>query len=337
VSYPARMPVPASFTAVTDSDFYTEDPDVLHAWFTRLYAPSTIDIHRDSAKRVEWGWKCAPRGSVTIINGEARRGGATLGGVISSYYLLVTAAEGAMQLSSGGSCWCLLPGEVGAVLGVGMDARVITAMGTRTLNLRIEPDALVSHVEALTGAPVTAPPRFDVNLHLGHGPGADVLSLARLLQEGSRRPSSALGSPHVLAHLREALFGALLLGHGSTVQHLFRRPPLRADARVVKQVEEYLTAHAAEPVSIAALAYLTGVSLRSLERSFKAARGCSIRTFLQQQRLELARRRLLTAAPGTTVTQVLYASGFGHAGEFSVAYRRRFGESPSETLRRSLR
>jgi transcriptional regulator GlxA family with amidase domain len=140
----------------------------------------------------------------------------------------------------------------------------------------------------------------------------------------------------VLPHLREALFGALLIGQGSTVQHLFRRQPLRADTRVVKQVEEYLTAHAAEPVSIAALAELTGVSLRSLGRSFKAVRGCSIRTFLQQQRLELARLRLLTAAPGTTVTQVLYASGFGHAGEFSVAYRRRFGESPSETRRRSL-
>lgn len=85
------------------------------------------------------------------------------------------------------------------------------------------------------------------------------------------------------------------------------------------------------------MADLTGIGLRSLERSFKATRGYSLRDFLKTQRLELAHRRLRSAGPGTTVTQVLYASGFSHPGEFSLAYRKRYGETPSETLRASRR
>ncbi|HEX2431520.1 MAG TPA: helix-turn-helix domain-containing protein, partial [Aestuariivirgaceae bacterium] len=41
------------------------------------------------------------------------------------------------------------------------------------------------------------------------------------------------------------------------------------------------------------------------------------------------------ARPGDTATAIAYDCGFGHLGEFAQSYRLRFGESPSETLRRS--
>ncbi len=118
------------------------------------------------------------------------------------------------------------------------------------------------------------------------------------------------------------------------MSNLLHKTPPPAPLRAVRQVEEYLTAHASEPIAIAHLATLTGVGLRSLQRSFLAARSMSIRAFLTAARLDLARRHLQAAGPGATVTQILHASGFGHPGDFSAAYRRRFGESPSETLQR---
>ncbi|MBN9274969.1 MAG: helix-turn-helix domain-containing protein, partial [Mesorhizobium sp.] len=36
----------------------------------------------------------------------------------------------------------------------------------------------------------------------------------------------------------------------------------------------------------------------------------------------------------TSVTDAAYAAGFGHLGRAASAYRRRYGETPSETLRR---
>jgi hypothetical protein len=54
----------------------------------------------------------------------------------------------------------------------------------------------------------------------------------------------------------------------------------------------------------------------------------------------MTRRRHLAAEPGTTVVTVVAALGFGAAGatgtgRFSVLYKKRLGESPSETLARA--
>ncbi|HSN99813.1 MAG TPA: AraC family transcriptional regulator, partial [Candidatus Nanopelagicales bacterium] len=228
------------------------------------------------------------------------------------------------------------PGERGVMLNPGAEGRNAWRAGLRTLNVIVEQGALSAHLSALTGTTLHAPPRFKLPVDLRRGPGADVHRIVQLLHEASTRTEGAPASPHLLAHLREALYVGLLFGVESTVNHLLHRTPPPASLRAVRQAEEYLTAHASEPIAIADLAALTGVGLRSLQRAFRSARGMSLRAFLTSARLDLARRLLQAAGPGTTVTQVLHASGFGHPGEFSAAYRRRFGESPSETLRRAL-
>ena len=102
----------------------------------------------------------------------------------------------------------------------------------------------------------------------------------------------------------------------------------------MRVVEEYLEAHAADPVRMSDLAGLTGTSVRSIQAAFRAHRGYSPMDFLRNKRMELARRALLAPSPATSVTRVAYDSGFPQAAQFSVDYRKRFGERPSETLRR---
>jgi len=48
-----------------------------------------------------------------------------------------------------------------------------------------------------------------------------------------------------------------------------------------------------------------------------------------------ARRELSTAGAQKSVTEVAVHDGFTHLGRFTEAYRRAYGESPSETLRRA--
>ena len=44
---------------------------------------------------------------------------------------------------------------------------------------------------------------------------------------------------------------------------------------------------------------------------------------------------VVRAQPGESVTEIAMQWGFTHMGRFSIEYRRRFGESPSETLSRA--
>jgi AraC-like DNA-binding protein len=43
------------------------------------------------------------------------------------------------------------------------------------------------------------------------------------------------------------------------------------------------------------------------------------------------------ATPAASITELAHDAGFVHLGRFSDRYRRAYGESPSQTLQRSLR
>jgi AraC-like DNA-binding protein len=56
--------------------------------------------------------------------------------------------------------------------------------------------------------------------------------------------------------------------------------------------------------------------------------------YLRNVRLDLARFELKQKSSGSTsVTEVAMNCGFSHLSKFASAYKERFGELPSETLR----
>lgn len=56
--------------------------------------------------------------------------------------------------------------------------------------------------------------------------------------------------------------------------------------------------------------------------------------YLRDMRFEQARRNLLMGASGDCVSRIALDAGFLHLGRFAIEYRRRYGESPSQTLSR---
>ena len=60
--------------------------------------------------------------------------------------------------------------------------------------------------------------------------------------------------------------------------------------------------------------------------------------YLKWLRLDRADADLRAASPGeTTVKQLALRYGFSHLGHFSDAYRRKYGQPPSQTLRTAYR
>jgi transcriptional regulator GlxA family with amidase domain len=111
-----------------------------------------------------------------------------------------------------------------------------------------------------------------------------------------------------------------------------RRSPTTWQAR---RAEQYIETHWNEPITIASLARATAASARSIFYHFKTSRGQSPMSFLKQVRLEHARNMLEHSGVTRSVTQIAVECGFGNLGHFAGDYLKRFGERPSETLKRS--
>jgi len=106
------------------------------------------------------------------------------------------------------------------------------------------------------------------------------------------------------------------------------------------RVQRWIDAHLDQDITLDRLCALAGVSPRSLQKTFLAARGQTPYEFVTARRLAAARRRLERASSPVRVSAVALDCGFRHFGRFAASYRAAFGESPAETARagtRSLR
>jgi transcriptional regulator GlxA family with amidase domain len=68
---------------------------------------------------------------------------------------------------------------------------------------------------------------------------------------------------------------------------------------------------------------------------FKNHRSVSPMRYLREARLARVRQALISADGSASVTDIAMEWGFHHLGRFALEYRGQFGESPSETFRRS--
>jgi transcriptional regulator GlxA family with amidase domain len=118
-----------------------------------------------------------------------------------------------------------------------------------------------------------------------------------------------------------------------------QRVPLRermsvAHPKLVKVLEAMET-HIENPRRREHLATAAKLSVRQLERLFRAHLGRSIASHYMD--LRLRRARVLLMQSTMSVIDVAVATGFTSASHFSRAYRKRFGHPPRKDQRASLR
>jgi transcriptional regulator GlxA family with amidase domain len=106
--------------------------------------------------------------------------------------------------------------------------------------------------------------------------------------------------------------------------------------QLVTRVMEFLRDNLGEPMTVAELSRLAGVSERTLRAAFHDVLGLSPKQYDITERLRAARAALSAADPDTTtVTDVAMTYGFFELGRFAGRYRDVFGEVPSRTLRQA--
>jgi len=204
--------------------------------------------------------------------------------------------------------------------------------GTEQFMVAVDRDRLQRGLRGLVDDVPDAPLAFEPGLDVD-GTGRAVVGAVASLR--ALFAHSAGHVPAVLAgEVEHAVVTALLLGtRHNHRERIFRRSP-PAPRRVLRRVLELVESAHDRTLTVADLAACAGVSERSLHAAFRRELGTTPMAYLRGRRLEAAREDLLAAEPGEGVAAIAMRHGFAHLGRFAAAYRVRFGEAPSSTLRR---
>lgn len=154
-------------------------------------------------------------------------------------------------------------------------------------------------------------------------------ALARDVESGT-----GYADPALTGQVGALLAGLMLVSlRHSEMQSAHRHS--RHRPRHLSAAEDFLKVHARSRLRLDDIAEAAGVRPRTLHKAFRAHHGVGPMAYLRQVRLDLARRDLMEAGrTGRSVTDVATDCGFDHLSKFAEAYRARYGERPSETLRR---
>ena len=110
---------------------------------------------------------------------------------------------------------------------------------------------------------------------------------------------------------------------------------IRRENRILKQARELLHASLDTDLKLTDTAAHLGISQRTLEYTFKHHLGMTPKTYLQLLRLYAVRDELAVSDPSRTrVSDIALKYAFFHMGHFASEYKKLFGESPVQTLRR---
>lgn len=161
-------------------------------------------------------------------------------------------------------------------------------------------------------------------------PSADVVSLLQFLWSGVCAPRPAARSSVIDRSAVRHLVTVVL----HSVPNSASAPDDEAPSCLLR-ADRYMRDHLAADLCMDEVAQACGVSTRTLQCAFQRHWRTTPKEHLRSLRLEEA-HRLLTEEPGNlSVTEVAHLTGLPHLGRFSRYYGERFGEWPSESLRRS--
>ncbi|WP_437758505.1 AraC family transcriptional regulator [Sorangium sp. So ce1389] len=298
--------------------------------FSSVYGEALLEAGRDAP--FGCALEVASCSAIRVVTADWTGGGRALLPAVGDHYILLLSAAGESTGHHAGKPFAVAPGRQGALLSPGRPCLTESGAEFHGRSLIIDRRALDAHFAALTGTTPRGAIRFDAALDIDDGPGRTVHEVAQLFRRQVEQPWT---SPVLLTALRDALLTSLLAHTRHSGSPTLEAPQRRVAPACVRKAEEYMAAHAAEPITLADIVAAAGVPERSLRAAFVASRRMTPMDFLRRRRFELARRFLTEPSAGTSVAGVAAALGFGNPGRFSVDYRRRFGESPSETLARA--
>jgi AraC-like DNA-binding protein len=202
------------------------------------------------------------------------------------------------------------------------------------ISLMIPRGQLRLELANLLGADPPSPLEFRGEVDLGSPGARTLMQVLQLIDDASGQEAGLLAHPLATGRLEQLLLHSLLFAQPHNYTPALSAPSPSAGARPVARAVELLRSRPEHPWTVTELAAAVSLSVRSLQEGFRRSLDTTPMAYLRAVRLEKVHEELAAAEPGSpTVTEVAARWGFVHLGRFAAAYRRAYGERPSETGR----
>jgi len=316
----------------------------------RVLATTHLDEARDKVSRYFWPHRIDVAGRKAALAASfhhapvaasslnyVRYGADTLidAGEQPDCYMFKYAVDGPLGAARRDTDYQVRPGQL-IVSAPARDLKVRFARKTGLLIFKVPRRRLNRHLTRMLGDTVAGRTAFRDGPVTATGAMQSYVRALTLLRLELDASQSLARNPAAAVEYEEFLLSALLRAWPHSQSHRLDAPPaIRPYA--VKRVIDYIEANADRPLRAGDLVRVSGAGTSALYAAFQRHVGCSPMAYLRGVRLSRARAALLAAGEAETVSSIALDWGFSHFGRFGAAYREAFGETPSETLRRSRR
>ena len=214
------------------------------------------------------------------------------------------------------------------------------SMGARILGRRrhfglfVDQAKITSHLTHMFERTISGDLDFHPHIDLTAGPGLVLQQIVSNLHSGLSDNGPLQRSPLAVGSLCDAAVYLLLESCRHRYSDELALPAPTPAPRHVKWAIDFMQEHIAEPISLNDIAAAAKVSVRTLQQGFRQFRNTTPMAYLQEIRILAAHRDLLDAGMRLTVADIAMRWGFTHLGRFAAEYKRRFGQLPSQTLKR---
>ncbi|WP_407303808.1 AraC family transcriptional regulator [Acinetobacter sp.] len=127
---------------------------------------------------------------------------------------------------------------------------------------------------------------------------------------------------------------SLLLSQPHNYSHLLDNEH-NADPEFLKRALNYIHLNIHQNLHPEDLECITGVSKQKLSKAFRDRMQVSLNSYIRYYRLKCIYQELSKPEDKKNITHVAMKWGINHLGRFSIEYKQQFGESPSDTVRKS--
>lgn len=312
-----------------------------------LFSTTDVDEAREQVARVFCDHKLKPRERATRLDAwqnMARLGSTAVGamgygaeveidpGTLGDFYLLMLPYAGGASIQHGGQR-TNVTSACGSILNPEDPTLMEWSAECAQLMVRIDRYALERQLSVMLGGVSVPSIRFDLAMP-AIGGTARWWQLVNMLMDSLDAPTVVPNSLATSLH-ESLLLVSLLDCQVHSYSDKLSKEPKSIAPRHVRHVETYIAENADQPLTVEDLVAVSGVSARALFDGFRRFRDTSPLAYLRSVRLARVRQQLLNPSKDETVSTVAMQWGFYQLGRFAAVYKATYGETPSETLRRS--